>query len=259
RVEKISLLLQEFNIQQIIHVKGKYNCLADYLSRHPISYDDELFDSEYGLGFTGDKSSSIQLLGAVVTRSKSKVTSTNITFSSSPQQPQTSSDASSFSSTVSNHSNYLVQHFDITELKKHQNNDIQIQKIINNLKRNPNISFDLKDGILYKSQSNYHEKTKRTLIYIPSSMITSLLVSYHDNPLIGGHFAVRRTLNKIQQQFWWPNMKQSVIDHIKFCVVCQAYNVSREKRPGFLHPVPPPDGPNQLIGMDFCGPFPTTP
>ncbi|CAF4373249.1 unnamed protein product [Rotaria sp. Silwood2] len=206
-----------------------------------------------------DKSSSIQLLGAVVTRSKSKATSTNITSSSSPQQPQTSSDASSFSSTVSNHSNYLVQHFDITELKEHQNNDIQIQKIINNLKRNPNISFDLKDGILYKLQSNYHEKTKRTLIYIPSSMITSLLVSYHDNPLIGGHFAVRRTLNKIQQQFWWPNMKQSVIDHIKSCVVCQAYNVSREKRPGFLHPVPPPDGPNQLIGMDFCGPFPTTP
>ena len=57
RVEKISILLQEFNIQQIIHVKGKHNCLPDYLSRHPISYDDELLDSEYGLGFKINKSS----------------------------------------------------------------------------------------------------------------------------------------------------------------------------------------------------------
>jgi hypothetical protein len=57
RVEKISLLLQEFNIQQIIHIKGRYNCLLDYLSRHPITYNDELIDSEYGLRFKEDKSS----------------------------------------------------------------------------------------------------------------------------------------------------------------------------------------------------------
>ncbi|CAF2342932.1 unnamed protein product [Rotaria sp. Silwood2] len=90
-------------------------------------------------------------------------------------------------------------------------------------------------------------------------MIASLLVSYHDNPLIGGHFAVIRTLKKIQQQFWWSNMKQSVIDHIKSCMVCQAYNISQEKRSGFLHPVRPSDGPNALLEKDFCGPFPTTP
>ncbi|CAF4904619.1 unnamed protein product, partial [Rotaria sp. Silwood1] len=82
RVEKISLLLQEFNIQQIIHVKGKYNCLPDYLSRHPIASDDELPD-DYGLGFTKDKSSSIQLLGVVVTRSKAKLLSHNIDSTSS--------------------------------------------------------------------------------------------------------------------------------------------------------------------------------
>jgi hypothetical protein len=72
--KKISLLLQEFNIQEIIHVKGKYNCLPDYLSRHPIPYDDELLDSEYGLGFKHDQSS-VQFLNAVVTRSKAKAMS----------------------------------------------------------------------------------------------------------------------------------------------------------------------------------------
>ncbi|CAF3474137.1 unnamed protein product, partial [Rotaria sp. Silwood2] len=105
-------------------VKGKYNCLPDYLSRHPISYDDGLLDSEYGLGFTEDKSS-IQLPGAVVTRSQSKATSANVT---SPSSTQTPSASSSFPSAVSTHLSYLNQYFDLTKLKEHQNNDIQIQK-----------------------------------------------------------------------------------------------------------------------------------
>jgi len=54
-------------------------------------------------------------------------------------------------------------------------------------------------------------------------------------------------------------MKGTVIEHIQSCISCQAYNVSRQKRHGFLNPIPPPDGPNQLLGLDFCGPFPTTP
>ncbi|CAF4564225.1 unnamed protein product, partial [Rotaria socialis] len=36
RVDRISILLQEFNIDKINHIKGQNNCLADYLSRHPI-------------------------------------------------------------------------------------------------------------------------------------------------------------------------------------------------------------------------------
>jgi transposase InsO family protein len=259
-VERIALLLQEFNIEQIIHVQGRYNCLPDYLSRHPITYDDEQLDPEYGLGFRKDKSSSsIKIIGTLVTQSKSKppATTTNVTsYSSSPQ-----SLLNSPSSIITNlhHSYSVIEHFDITKLKEQQQRDNRIQKIINDLKQNPNLSFEFKDGILYKLLSNSNDKLKRKLVYIPSSMIKSLLNSYHDNPLIGGHFAVRRTLNKIKQRFWWPDMKQSVIDHIRSCIVCQAYNTSRQKRPGFLHPIPPPDGPNQLLGVDFCGPFPKTP
>ncbi|CAF2669091.1 unnamed protein product [Rotaria sp. Silwood2] len=66
----------------------KYNCLPDYLSRHPISYDDELLDSEYGLEFRQDQSSSIQLIGAVVTRSKAKAAANATSSSSSPPQQQ---------------------------------------------------------------------------------------------------------------------------------------------------------------------------
>jgi hypothetical protein len=100
--------------------------------------------------------------------------------------------------------------------------------------------------------------TKMRLVYLPSSMISSLLQSYHNDPL-SGHFGVRRTYLKIKNKFWWPNMKQSIIQHIKSCLPCQQHNISRSKKPGQLFPIPSPEGPFQMIGMDYCGPFKRTP
>ena len=49
------------------------------------------------------------------------------------------------------------------------------------------------------------------------------------------------------------------MNHKKACVVCQAYNNDRQKRPEHLYPTSPPEGPNQLISIDFSGPFLPTP
>ncbi|CAF3360119.1 unnamed protein product [Rotaria sp. Silwood2] len=87
RVEPTALLFQEFNVEHIIHVTGKHNCLPDYLSRHPISYDEKQLDSVYGWGFKKDKSTcSIKFIGVVVVRSKAKVAPSNVTspLSSAP-------------------------------------------------------------------------------------------------------------------------------------------------------------------------------
>ncbi|CAF2954203.1 unnamed protein product [Rotaria sp. Silwood2] len=49
RVDRISILLQEYNIEKIIHIKGQNNGLADYLSRHSIQHNEEIFDEDYGI------------------------------------------------------------------------------------------------------------------------------------------------------------------------------------------------------------------
>ena len=100
--------------------------------------------------------------------------------------------------------------------------------------------------------------TKKKLIYLPSSMINDLLQVYHSDPL-NGHFGVQRTYLKVKNKYWWPNMKQSIIQYIQSCLPCQQYNISRSKQPGRLKPIPPPEGPFQMIGMDYCGPFKQTP
>ncbi|CAF2015500.1 unnamed protein product [Rotaria magnacalcarata] len=115
--------------QEIHGVKQKHNCLPDYLSRHPISYDDELLDSEYGLGFRRDKSSSVQFIGAMVNRSKVRAASTHVS-PYSLQRPQFSSAVSSSSTPATISSSSPIEEFDITQLQQHQNNDIQIQKLL---------------------------------------------------------------------------------------------------------------------------------
>ncbi|CAF4172165.1 unnamed protein product, partial [Rotaria magnacalcarata] len=89
-------------------------------------------------------------------------------------------------------------------------------------------------------------------------MIDALLKSYHDDPL-GGHFGIKRTYFKIKNKFWWPHMKQSIFQHIRSCLPCQQHNISRSKKPGRLQPISTPEGPFQLIGIDYCGPFKRTP
>ncbi|CAF4588058.1 unnamed protein product [Didymodactylos carnosus] len=56
---RIGILLQQYsNIEKIIHIRGKDNCLADYLSRNPYRENEiDQLDPEYGIGspFSGSR------------------------------------------------------------------------------------------------------------------------------------------------------------------------------------------------------------
>jgi hypothetical protein len=50
RVDRISLILQQYNIKEIRHVSGKCNFMADYLSSYPrqLEDDDEFIEHDFG-------------------------------------------------------------------------------------------------------------------------------------------------------------------------------------------------------------------
>ncbi|CAF1092254.1 unnamed protein product [Rotaria sordida] len=63
------------------YLLGQHNCLADYLSRHPIQNDEEIFDEDYGISMLFQREPPVTVhtlvnhppvIGAVVTRSKMK-------------------------------------------------------------------------------------------------------------------------------------------------------------------------------------------
>ncbi|CAF4378294.1 unnamed protein product, partial [Rotaria sp. Silwood2] len=256
-------------------IKGQHNCLADYLSRHPIQNDEEIFDEDYGINmlFQGEPPEMVyvpennsQIIGAVVTRSKRKQIAQQQDQIHTTIPSITNDKSSSSSQEKIEHSDEVTSdlitpnNFDITQIKTEQAKDpIILNKIKEIMKDSTKHSYVFKDGILYKlalMRSNSNTKTK--LIYLPSSMINSLLQFYHNDPL-SGHFGVRRTYLKIKNKFWWPKMKQSISKYIQSCLPCQQYNINRSKKPGQLYPIPVPEGPYQLIGIDYCGPFKKTP
>jgi hypothetical protein len=114
---------------------------------------------------------------------------------------------------------YTCNQFDIKQIKLEQAKDLVIQKRVKELQQNPTRgSFVLQDGLLYKLMPmNLRSLTKIKLIYIPSSMINSVLKAYHSDPS-GGHFSIRRTYYKLKNRYWWPDMKQSVARVIKSCL-----------------------------------------
>ena len=158
-------------------------------------------------------------------------------------------------------STFSANNFDITKLKSEQQKDPLIQKYIIQIRSNPlNTPFLIKNDILYKLVTPFRlSKTKIEVIYLPISMVNSLLQACHDDPMSGGHFSIDRTYSKLRKHYWWPNMKYSIKQYIKSCLLCQQYNISRQKKSGRLCSTSPPDGPFQVIGIDYCGPLKRTP
>ena len=230
-VDRIFILLQEFNIEKVIHIRGQHNCLADYLSRHPIPKEEEIFDEDYGIGkrdkreLTGKgrvPDETPPSAGIMVTRSKTKE------LQSKPDQNTTtvipSQKNKAPSSTIERKTDqrkYIPSQesqkygFCMEKLKVEQAKDPIIQVKIAEVKKNPvKCSYELKDGLLYKLLMMHGNcNTQQKLISLPSSMINDLLQVYHSDPL-SDHFGVQRTYLKIKNKYWWPDMKQSIMQYI---------------------------------------------
>ena len=285
RVDRISHLIQEYNIEKVVHIQGRENCLPDYLSRYSRDQDDALFDVEYGLESKANilppeaspapslapTNSALplhnsSLLAAMTLRPRHKphmgtIAKTavdndifdNQTIDEEINQPVPN--RGKISSTFS------CNQFDIGKLKQEQSNDLKIQQIISTLNSSPNnLTFIVRDEILHKLITiSRNSIRKKEVVYLPSSMILSLLQACHNDPMTGAHFATDRTYHKIKSQYWWPNMKGAIKHYIKNCSLCQQYNIGRHKKHGHLRPIQPPEGPFLLIGIDYCGPFKRTP
>jgi len=91
------------------------------------------------------------------------------------------------------------------------------------------------------------------LIYIPEKLRLEILQRYHDSPA-AGHLGVKRTLELISRNFWWPKMETDVRAFIKSCDTCMRNKKSRHRKFGLLQPLEVPERPWKSIEIDFlCG------
>jgi hypothetical protein len=77
-------------------------------------------------------------------------------------------------------------------------------------------------------------------LYLPpaSPLLQEVLVAVHEE----GHEGVQRTLHRLRCDFHFPNMKHTVQDLVRACVVCQRNKSEHLLPAGLLLPLPVPQG-----------------
>ena len=78
RVDRITHLIQEYNIDKVIHIKGRENCLPDFLSRYANDNADHLFEVEYGLESKNNTVSPLSSSTKIISHPSSHDTNRNL-------------------------------------------------------------------------------------------------------------------------------------------------------------------------------------
>ena len=68
-----------------------------------------------------------------------------------------------------------------------------------------------------------------------------------------GHMSLSKTLARIHELYKWPGMRQQVHNIIRRCAKCQVHHEKKEKPPPTQ--MPTAKYPNQILGVDYVGPF----
>ena len=86
----------------------------------------------------------------------------------------------------------------------------------------------------------------------------SILYELHDTPY-SGHGGQRKTFEAVTRSFWWPHLRQDIIQYIAACEACQRNKSVNRPPAGLLQPLPIPESPWDSISMDFVTGLPLTP
>ena len=80
----------------------------------------------------------------------------------------------------------------------------------------------------------------------------------HDYGL-AGHMRIKKTLEGVLRNFFWPGVKSDVAEHFGTCHACQTISKPNQKiPPAPLHPIPSIGEPFGRILLDCVGPHPRT-
>jgi len=94
-------------------------------------------------------------------------------------------------------------------------------------------------------------------IIVPSTLRGKVLKSFHDTPT-NGHQGVDKTLEKLKRFYWWPNMIKDVQNYVSSCTICGRNKIRRHKSYDKTHPLPVPNKPWEIIGVDFIVSLPSS-
>ena len=84
------------------------------------------------------------------------------------------------------------------------------------------------------------------------------IISAHHTPPVYGHPGINKTSQLVGRSYWWPNLRQDVLDYVKGCAECQRHKANSRPTRAPLSPIyPNPEAlPFETIALDFITKLP---
>ncbi|CAF4291665.1 unnamed protein product, partial [Didymodactylos carnosus] len=253
KCERWRLKLQQYKFS-IRYIKGKHNTVADYLSRSPsdnASNDEDDHISSRSQATQTENSVVTSITASVVTRAQAKQQQQNerddglLTDQPCDERPSKRNvDSRIDRSCAPDHEGQPMNitedqiiPFTYEQLKELQHQDEQTKHMITYIQQFS--KYFVQNDMLMR-------RTSPPVPFVPKGRIRSDIIKiYHDTPANGGHFGRNKTTRKIQARYYWPNMV--IRNRVKSCIPCLQNNHRRQKPPGALKPIKPPEGVWQLL------------
>lgn len=85
----------------------------------------------------------------------------------------------------------------------------------------------------------------------------NIIENFHSSPLEGGHLHLEKTLDKIQERYFWKHMRKQVEQFIKTCELCHKRKIPPTRKIGLLQHILPSPAliPFSRIQLHFIGPL----
>ena len=155
------------------------------------------------------------------------------------------------------HSHRCTLPVDWADIAAAQQYDPEVQELVKEVQdgkvKHGRIHYALENGFLYRIVPIKQEGQKWQ-VFIPKGMRTQFLHYFHDSPL-GGHLGRLKTLLRLLEVAYWPDVRKDVWEYTKNCVTCQKYKPQLTKLSGHLQSTAVRE-PGFMLGVDLMGPFP---
>ena len=146
-------------------------------------------------------------------------------------------------------------------MKELQDEDWFCYEIMNILEHPENINIKTLKTIIAKytiiDQVLYYriitKKGPKLCLVIPKVLRQDILYNCHDD-LLGGHLGYQKTLSKVRERFFWPDMNKYISNYVASCMDCQTKKLQNLPKAGLLCPIKV-GGAFEMVGIDILGPF----
>jgi hypothetical protein len=94
----------------------------------------------------------------------------------------------------------------------------------------------------------YRSNKDKAVVFTPYSLQRKVIENAHGKPLTS-HWAVERTVQRIEQNYFWPTLTRDVTEFIRRCKECQL--AARPPPPAALTPWEQTSQPNERVHIDL--------